>query len=112
MSEPKTEFIDSATLAEWLREGRIALYDVREEDEFAQARIPGSTLVPLSRFDPAAIVADAGERVVLHCRSGRRCGLAAERLRAEGDRRDLYRLQGGIIAWVQDGLPVEPGGNR
>lgn len=112
MTEPKTEFIDATTLSDWLNAGDIALYDVREEDEFAQARIPGSTLVPLSRFDPAAIVAGPGERVVIHCRSGRRCGLAAERLRAAGDRRDLYRLQGGIIAWAQGGFPVEPGNGR
>lgn len=112
MTEPKTQFIDAATLDEWLREGDVALFDVREEDEFAQARIPGSTLVPLSHFDPASIVADAGDRVVLHCRSGRRCGLAAERLRAAGDRRPLYRLEGGIIAWAQGGFPVEPGNGR
>lgn len=109
MIEPKTEFIDAETLAGWLREGGVALYDVREEDEFAQARIPGSTLVPLSRFDPTAIVGGPQDRVVLHCRSGRRCGLAAEQLRSTGDRRPLYRLEGGIIAWAQGGLPVEPG---
>lgn len=109
MSELKTEFIDSATLATWLREGNTALFDVRETDEFAQARIPGSRLVPLSRFDPSAIVAGDGERIVIHCRSGRRCGMAAERLRAAGDRRPLFRLAGGILAWAQAGHPVEPG---
>ncbi|MEQ8817310.1 MAG: rhodanese-like domain-containing protein [Thalassobaculum sp.] len=108
-TEPTTEFIDAVTLADWLREGRVALFDVREEDEFAQARIPGSRLVPLSRFDPTAIAAGPDDRIVLHCRSARRCGLAAEQLRATGDRRPLYRLEGGIIAWVQSGLPVEPG---
>lgn len=109
MTEAKTQFIDAATLDAWLREGRTALFDVREEDEFAQARIAGSRLVPLSRFDPAAIVAGADERIVIHCRSGRRCGMAAERLRAAGDRRPLYRLEGGILAWAQSGRPVEPG---
>ena len=109
MTEPTTQFIDAATLDAWLREGRTALFDVREEDEFAQARIAGSRLVPLSRFDPAAIVAGEDERVVIHCRSGRRCGMAAERLRAAGDRRPLYRLEGGILAWAQSGHPVEPG---
>jgi rhodanese-related sulfurtransferase len=109
MTEPKTEFIDAATLADWLRDGRVALFDVREPDEFAQARIPGSTLVPLSRFDPGAIAAAEDDRIVLHCRSARRCGLAADQMRAAGDRRPLYRLAGGIIAWVQSGLPVEPG---
>src|SRR3546814_13389024 len=83
--------------------------DVCSSDLFAQARIAGSRLVPLSRFDPAAITADGGERIVIHCRSGRRCGLAAEQLRAAGDRRPLYRLEGGILAWAQSGRPVERG---
>ncbi|EDP64842.1 Rhodanese-like protein [alpha proteobacterium BAL199] len=111
MTDSKTQFIDAVTLADWLNEGKTALFDVREEDEFAAARIAGSTLVPLSRFDPSAISAPDDHRIVLHCRSARRCGLAAEQLRLNGDRRDLYRLEGGIIAWVQSGLPVEPGGN-
>jgi len=109
MTDPATDFIDPATLDAWLREGRVALYDVREDSEFAQARIAGSTLVPLSLFDPAAIVGGPDDRVVLHCRSGQRCGLAAQRLRAAGDQRPLYRLQGGIIAWASAGFPIEPG---
>src|SRR3546814_16519218 len=103
MSGPKTEFIDPATLDTWLREGGTALFDVREEDEFAQARIAGSRLVPLSRFDPAASTDDGGARTVLHSSSGRRRGPAAEPLRAAGDRPALSRPGGGCPSWARAG---------
>jgi rhodanese-related sulfurtransferase len=38
-----------------------------------------------------------------------RCGHAAQRLIENGETRQLYRLQGGIIAWAGSGHPVEPG---
>jgi hypothetical protein len=28
---------------------------------------------------------------------------------AHGEQRQLYRLQGGIMGWMQSGHPVEPG---
>ena len=106
---PMPEFIDADTLAQWLAEGAVDLIDVREEAEFAQARIPGSRLIPLSGFDPAATALADDRKVVLHCKSGVRCGHAAQRLIENGETRQLYRLQGGIIAWAGSGHPVEPG---
>ena len=103
------EFIDPDTLAAWLEDGSAELIDVREEAEFAQARIPGSRLVPLSTFDPAAVELPADKKVVFHCKSGVRCGHAADRMIADGSDRQFYRLQGGIMNWMQSGHPVEPG---
>ena len=116
---PADTMIDARTLAEWLRAGEADLYDVREPAEFAAERIPGSRLVPLSSFDPAAIGGGAGRRAVLHCKSGvrcgvaaetpLRCGVAAEMLRAAGHPGPLHRLAGGIEAWKSAGGPTEPG---
>ena len=106
---PADTMIDARTLAEWLRAGEADLYDVREPAEFAAERIPGSRLVPLSSFDPAAIGGGAGRRAVLHCKSGVRCGVAAEMLRAAGHPGPLHRLAGGIEAWKSAGGPTEPG---
>lgn len=106
---PTPEFIDPDTLAQWLADDLVDLIDVREEAEFAQARIPGSRLVPLSSFDPAALDLPDGKKVVFHCKSGVRCGHAAGQMVASGESRQLYRLQGGIIAWAQTGHPIEPG---
>lgn len=106
---PTPEFIDADTLAAWLADGTVDLIDVREEAEFAQARIPGSRLIPLSGFDPAAVDLPTDRKVVFHCKSGVRCGHAADRMIAAGENRQLYRLQGGIMGWHQSGHPVEPG---
>jgi len=107
MSDQQETLVSPETLAIWLADGSAALFDVREDHEWQQARIPGATLVPLSRFDPSSIQADGDQKIVLHCKSGVRCGQAAEILRATGDRRPLHRLQGGIINWVQSGQPVD-----
>jgi rhodanese-related sulfurtransferase len=106
---PTPEFIDADTLAQWMAEGDVDLIDVREEQEFAQARIPGSRLIPLSTFDPAAVELAGDKRTVFHCASGIRCGHASQRLVDAGEERQLYRLEGGIKAWVQGGHPWEPG---
>ncbi|MDF1790812.1 MAG: rhodanese-like domain-containing protein [Thalassobaculaceae bacterium] len=106
---PTPEFIDANTLADWLADGSVDLIDVREEPEFAQARIAGSRLIPLSGFDPAAVALPADRKVVFHCKSGVRCGHAVERMIAGGSDRQFYRLQGGLMGWVQSGHPVEPG---
>jgi rhodanese-related sulfurtransferase len=44
--------------------------------------------------------------VVLYCRSGRRAGIAAEVLAGHGYER-LLHLEGDIVAWVDEGRPVE-----
>jgi rhodanese-related sulfurtransferase len=44
--------------------------------------------------------------VVLYCRSGRRAGLAADVLAAQGYTR-LSHLEGDMTAWVEKGRPVE-----
>ena len=94
----------------WLSSGDAILIDVREADEHARERIAGSVLLPLSRFDAgqAAAQAKAGQRIVLHCRSGSRstdaCRMAAS-LVARGV--TVANMTGGIEAWKRDNLPVE-----
>ena len=82
------------------------LVDVREPDEYAQAHIAEARLLPLSRFDPAAIRPPDGKRLIFHCRSGVRCGMASEALRASGYTGPIGRMSGGLIGWIEAGLPV------
>lgn len=91
-------------LAALVREGRVALVDVREADEFAAGHIEEALNFPLSTFDPARLPND-GRRVVLYCAAGGRSGTALERCRGVRDDVDSH-LAGGIGAWVRFNRPV------
>lgn len=94
----------------WLNAGECVLIDVREPDEHARERIPGSRLLPLSRFDPqqAAALARPGQKIVLHCRSGRRSADAARMAASLSDAGvPVISMAGGIEAWKKDNHPVE-----
>ncbi|MBM3558303.1 MAG: rhodanese-like domain-containing protein [Alphaproteobacteria bacterium] len=106
---PKIDILDARDVQARLARGEIDLVDVREENEWAAGRIPGARLQPLSRFDPEAAKPAPGKLLVLHCRSGVRCGKAAEQMLAAGYAAPFGRLAGGILAWAEAGLPVDTG---
>lgn len=91
--------IDAAEIKRWLDDGAAVLIDVREPNEFAAEHIPGARNLPLSSFDPAAVTVPEGKKLVIHCRSGARCGMAAQRLVASGYQGEINRMQGGIFGW-------------
>lgn len=93
-------------VARGLEEDRIVLVDVREPNETALERIPGSVLMPLSAFDPAAIPDLEGRDVVFSCRSGRRSVTASLAAQEQGFAYSSH-LAGGILAWKAAGLPLE-----
>jgi len=106
---PRTYEVQNLTpqeVARGLTEGRMLLVDVREPKETAVESYPDAVIVPLSRFDPAAIPDPQGRQVVFACRSGRRSVTAS--LVAQ-DRGYPYKshLAGGIIAWKAAGLPTK-----
>src|SRR6266508_571272 len=94
-------------VAESMKQGRMVLIDVREPNETEVERIPGSTLMPLSTFDPTAIPDAEGRTVVFSCRSGNRSVKACAMAQAAGLAINAH-LAGGIKAWKEAGLPVEP----
>lgn len=93
-------------VARGLKDGRVVLVDVREPNETALERIPGSVLIPLSSFDPAAIPEPQGRDVVFSCRSGRRSVTASLAAQEQGFAYGSH-LAGGILAWKAAGLPTE-----
>jgi rhodanese-related sulfurtransferase len=107
MSESfETTFIDPVTAKAWLDAGDAVLVDVRESNEYAHARIDGAVLVPLSAFDPVAVPDAGGKKLIFHCASGVRCGMASEKMKQAGYRGTIHRMEGGIQAWHGMGLPV------
>ncbi len=118
-SQPGSRDVDPARVAEWLKAGECTLIDVREADEFARERVAEAKLLPLSRFDPAAIESQragvASSRVVLMCKSGRRSGDALRHClanRAATGHLEVLAMAGGIEAWKARGLPTVPDSKR
>jgi rhodanese-related sulfurtransferase len=105
---PKVSDLGADEVRRGLADGSILLVDVREPNEWEAGHIPGSVLVPLSTFDPAAIPGAAGRRIVMSCRSGRRSLQAAALANESGLPVDAH-YAGGFLDWVAHGLPVETG---
>ena len=105
-TNPSVRDLTPEDVAQGLQEGRIVLVDVRERNETAVERIPGSVLLPLSEFDPAAIPTFEGCDVVFSCRSGRRSVTASLAAQEQGFAYGSH-LAGGILAWKAAGLPIE-----
>jgi rhodanese-related sulfurtransferase len=107
MSE-QVNIVDAETIFDWVENDQAFIVDVREQNEWVAHHIAGATLVPLSSFDPAAFPAvPAGKKLVIHCRSGVRCGTATQRLLESGYKGEINRLAGGINGWISAGYPVE-----
>jgi len=106
MNTPGPNEIDAQTAAELIEQGKAVLVDVREPDEHARERIECAQLLPLSRFDPGAIRRESGQKVILHCRSGKRSLDALRKLREHDDEVEAVSLAGGIIDWKKCGKPV------
>lgn len=89
--------------------GDSVLIDVREPDEFARERIAGAVSLPLSRFraETARSLAPRSDRMILHCKAGRR-SLEAMRLMRDalGDSARVRSMQGGLDGWKAECLPT------
>ena len=83
------------------------LIDVREPDEYAQARIPGGQLIPLSELQQRLSEIPRDREVIFYCRSGNRSGQVVRYLSQQLGYGNVYNLSGGIVAWYRRNLPVD-----
>ena len=93
--------------AELAAEG-ATLVDVRQAYEREAGHIEGSSHIELARVAASAAAIDRDHAVVFYCRVGARSMMAASAFRAAGY--DAYTLAGGLLAWVDAGLPIAPDG--
>jgi rhodanese-related sulfurtransferase len=91
---------------ELLAGGDVQLIDVREPHEWDAGRIAGATHIELEDLVARAAEIDKDRKVIFQCRIGRRSAMATEAFADSGY--DAYNLAGGITAWVEAGLPIEP----
>jgi rhodanese-related sulfurtransferase len=80
--------------------------DVRAPEEFVTGHVPGAVNIPYDQVAARLAEVPKDKDVVLYCRSGRRAGMAAEVLAANGYTR-LKHLEGDMPAWIEKGRPVE-----
>lgn len=80
--------------------------DVRSAEEYATGHVPGAVNVPHDQVAARIAELPKDREIVLYCRSGRRAGLAAEVLAANGFK-SLAHLTGDMPAWEASGNPVE-----
>ena len=100
------EDLSPARVAELMQAG-VQLIDVRELYEREAGRIPNDTAhIEMDRLSEEAGSIDAARQVVFYCRTGSRSAVAAQAFAAAGY--DAHNLDGGLKAWVADGLPIEP----
>ena len=97
-------------VAERLARGELELIDVREPYEWEAGRIAGARHIELERLASQADSIPRDRAVVFQCRLGARSGMATQAFRAAGY--DAYNMEGGIAAWVERGLPIEPEDGR
>jgi rhodanese-related sulfurtransferase/DNA-binding transcriptional ArsR family regulator len=106
LGEDKLEPVDRDTLLTRLRDGDLALIDVRPSSEFAAGHIEGAVSVPLDELIDRVSELPAELEVVAYCR-GEYCVLAYEAveiLRRSG--REARRMNGGMLEWRVEDRPV------
>jgi rhodanese-related sulfurtransferase len=86
--------------------GEVQLVDVRTAEERAAGRIPSdSAHIPFEELLARAGELDKERPIVFYCRVGERSAAAADAFAASGY--DAASLAGGIVAWQENGRPVE-----
>ncbi len=95
--------------ARLVQEDGAFLLDVREPWEWEVVRIPGAVLIPKGQVPERYSEIPPGRPVVVYCAVGQRSAEIAVWLQAHGHPR-AFNLAGGITAWTNAQLPVEPQG--
>ena len=91
-----------------LNSDQASLIDVREPAEYRAEKIKGAQNIPLSKITANHIQnkIDAGHKIILHCKSGRRSTEASKKL-SKDIHTDIYNIQGGIDSWSELGFKTE-----
>lgn len=88
-----------------------ALIDVRDDQEFAEGHVAGALHIPLDALEARIDEIPSDRELLMFCRSGRRSGIAQKQLLELTRYPQVANVEGGILAWVEAGLPIERGGS-
>jgi hydroxyacylglutathione hydrolase len=99
--------IASSELAPQLRNGSVAVVDVRGASEWEAGHLPGAPNIPLGYLLDRVAELPSDKPLVMQCQSGARSAIATSLLRARGI--EAINLVGGFAGWQAGGYPVERG---
>jgi rhodanese-related sulfurtransferase len=88
-------------LRKMIQKNEVCIIDVREESEYLQSKIDGSTLIPLGSLtlDKVLNANPENKKLVMQCKSGGRSLNACKILIEADEEIEVYNLEGGITSW-------------
>lgn len=98
--------IDVVELAARRADGAPVI-DVREDDEFTEARVPGARHIPLGEVVERIDEVPTEGTVYVICARGGRSARAVAHFRTQGI--DAVNVAGGTLGWIDAGYPIEAG---
>ena len=86
----------------------VLVIDVREQNEYDQAHIENSVLVPLSTVSAEKIneINPQNKTILIHCHAGKRSKVAANIILSQGYAGEILELDEGISAWIEFGQKI------
>jgi len=101
--------IEAPELALWVSNTthKLRVIDVRQMQEIAMGTVPRAEALPLHTLPARIHELSPAEKLVIVCRSGARSAQACMYLQQQGFS-DVYNLRGGMMGWMQNGLPAYP----
>lgn len=89
-------------------EGDITIIDIRTPAEYSQAKIPGSIIIDFYSpdFRNSLRLLDKEKPYLIYCRSGSRSSHAMRIFQEKGFA-TIFHMDGGIVDWVNQRLPLE-----
>lgn len=102
---PDVPEVDPSTAHAMAANGAVMI-DIREIEEWEQARIPGAEHRPMSRIQQWWQELPEDQDIILQCRTGNRSAYATQALIEQGGLERVFNLAGGIVAWHTAGFPL------
>jgi rhodanese-related sulfurtransferase/rubrerythrin len=91
------------------KEGDYLIVDVRQPDEYVRGHIPGARLIPIKELAADFSDLPSDKDLIFYCHSGGRSQAAAMLVTEEGaSNKNVYNLEGGIMAWQDRVVPDYP----
>ncbi|RMH10149.1 MAG: rhodanese-like domain-containing protein [Armatimonadetes bacterium] len=86
----------------------VVIIDVRTPEEFQMERIREAQNKPLQTIQEWVNTLPKDKKIYFVCRSGNRSA-QAQRIAQQAGYENTYNMQGGMLAWKREGLPVVSG---